>query len=99
MEITREAGDSEYGDRIIEYFAYTCVPAKTQCGDGRDLSFDFEMGISKLIGSTGLLGIVYGDTINSIFDEYTGNGWRLGSIGAWQRNGDQCKFAPTPGDY
>ncbi|MEW8507661.1 MAG: RHS repeat-associated core domain-containing protein [Candidatus Thiodiazotropha sp.] len=80
----------EYGDRLIDDFVSTGVPAI--CIEDVNVPEVFQFGLSNLRGGTGLPGIIYGDTIDGILAEYTDQPFNLGSIHGWVRNGNQLQL-------
>jgi hypothetical protein len=80
----------EYGDRLIEHFAYTGTPGV--CIRDVDVPFEFQTGLSRLSNNSGLPSIVYGDTIDGILAQYTNQPWRTGAIGSWVRNGNELQY-------
>jgi hypothetical protein len=80
----------EYGDRLIEHFAYTGAPGV--CIRDVDVAEQFRSGLSRLSNNSGLPSIVYGDTIDGILAQYTNQPWRTGAIGSWVRNGNELQY-------
>ncbi|MBT2990125.1 MAG: AHH domain-containing protein, partial [Candidatus Thiodiazotropha sp. (ex Ctena orbiculata)] len=86
----------EYGDRLIDDFASTgapniCIRDANDPNEFVNASEAFQIGLSNLRGSTGLPGIIYGDTIDGILAEYTDQPLNTAGIRGWVRDGDQLQ--------